>query len=36
MKANGNFSDASRERLHSVSINRAMNLSDAVPLESPL
>jgi len=36
MRANGNFSDASLERLHSVSINRVMSPSDAVDLESPL
>jgi len=42
MRVNGNSSDASLERLHSVSqslsvsINRVMSPSDAVDLESPL
>jgi len=36
MRANGDFSDASVERLHSVSINRVMSPIDAVDLESPL
>jgi len=39
MKANGNFSDTSLERLQysgSVSINRVMSQGDAVDLESPL
>jgi len=31
-----NFSDASLERLHSVTINRAMSPSDATDLEPPL
>jgi len=35
MKANGNFSDASVERLYSVRINRMNNLSDADNLGSP-
>jgi len=35
MKANGNFSDASLERLHSVSINGVMCPSDAVDLGRP-
>jgi len=35
-RMNANFSDASLERLHSISINRAMSPSDAVDLESPL
>jgi len=39
IKANGNFNDASLERLHSVSglgINGVLSLSDAFDLESPL
>jgi len=39
MRANGNFSDASLERLHSLSVGCVMNPSDAVDLvdlESPL
>jgi len=36
MRANGNFSDVSLERLHSVSVSRGMSLSYAVDLESPL
>jgi len=36
MRANGNFSDANLEQLHSVSINRVMSSSDVVDLESPL
>jgi len=36
MRANGDFSGASVERLHSVSINRVMSPIDAVDLESPL
>jgi len=35
MKANGNFSDANIERLHSVRINRMMSLSDTVDLDHP-
>jgi len=38
-KANGNFNDASLERLHSVSglgINGVLSPSDAFDLESPL
>ena len=39
IKANGNFNDASLERLHSVSdlgINGVLSPSDAFDLESPL
>jgi len=36
MRAKGDFSDASVERLHSVSINRVMIPIDAVDLESLL
>jgi len=36
MRANGDFSDASVERLHSVSMNGVMIPIDAVDLESPL
>jgi len=36
MKANGNFSDASFERLHFVSVSIMMSPSDAVDLESLL
>jgi len=36
MRVNGNFSDASLERLHSVSISRVMIPSEAVDLESLL
>jgi len=39
IKANGNFNDASLERLHSVSglgINGMLSPSDAFDLESPL
>jgi len=36
MKANGNFSDASFERLHSVKTNRMMSPSDAVDLGRPV
>jgi len=36
MKYIGNFSDASLERLHSVSISCAMSPSDAFDLESPV
>jgi len=36
MRTNGNFSDTRLERLHSISINRLMSLSDADDLESPL
>jgi len=40
MKANGNFNDASLERLHSVvsglGINRVMSPSHAFDLESPV
>jgi len=35
MKADGNFSDASVERLYSVRINRMMSPSDAVDLDHP-
>jgi len=33
MRLNGNFSDSSFERLHSVSINSMMTLNDAVDVE---
>jgi len=36
MKVNGNFSDASVERLQSISINRVMSPSDAVAWSRPL
>jgi len=36
MTTNGNLSDASLERFHSVSKNRAMSPSDTVDMESPL
>jgi len=39
MRANGNFSDASLELLHSVNdlgVNRVMSPSDAFDLDSPL
>jgi len=38
MRAKGNFSDASLEQLHSVSVstNRAISPSDVVYLESPM
>ena len=36
MRANGNFSDISLERLHSVSIKFVMSPSDAIDLEWPL
>jgi len=35
MKANGNSSDASLERLHSLKINRMMSPSDVVDLGGP-
>ena len=35
MKTNGNFSDTSLERLHSIKINRMMSPSDAVDLGRP-
>jgi len=36
MRANGNFSDTSLERLHSVCIRCVMSPSDGVDLESPM
>ena len=35
MRANGNFSDANLERLHSLSISCVMSPSVAADLESP-
>jgi len=35
MRANGIFSDANLERLHSVNTNRVMSPSDNVDLQSP-